>query len=98
MPTQTECLRLTAIAKASAADPETAYVLRTRLKRVIMAAAELACAHVGVQEPVMPEDIHQIRIAEPKWADIVRLCSALLLKTRTLCQPSEALDSRWKAG
>ena len=46
----------------------------------------------------MPEDINRLSATSKESAEILRLCVSLLVKTRSLCQPSEALDSRWKSG
>lgn len=98
MPTPNECLDLVKAAKASAEDPETAYVLRTRLKRSLLAAGQLAAELAGVQGPLMPEDIGRLIIKDQRSSEIVKICSSLIGKTRSLCQPSEALDSRWRSG
>lgn len=98
MPTPRDCLDLVADARASAVDPESAYVLRTRLKRSVMGVAQLAAARAGVPGPLMPDDIHRLTVDDPASAELVRLSASLLVKTRSLCQPSEALDSRWRSG
>ena len=97
-PTLRNCLRLIDSAKASARDPESAYVLRTRLKRSILAVSQLAATRVGIAGPLMPEDIAHINLKDPASSEVLRICIALLIKTRTLCQPSEALESRWRSG
>lgn len=98
MPTLQNCLRLIAEAKASARAPESAYVLRARLKRSLLGASQLAAVYAGVTEPSMPEDIERLSPQEPAAAEILRICVSLLAGTRSLCQPSEALDSRWRSG
>lgn len=98
MPTLHDCLDLIASAKASARDPESAYVLRTRLKRSLLGAGQLAAEYAGVIGPLMPEDIERIKVDCPASSEILRVCASLFGKTRTLCQPSEALDSRWRSG
>lgn len=98
MPTLHDCLGLIASAKASAREPESAYVLRTRLKRSLLGAGQLAAAYAGVAGPLMPEDVERMRVDDPASSEILRICASLLGKTRSLCQPSEALDSRWRSG
>ncbi len=98
MPTLHSCLRLIESAKASAMEPESAYVLRTRLKRSLLGASQLAARRAGVAGPVMPEDIERIDLGSPECSEVLRVCVSLLAKTRSLCQPSEALDSRWRSG
>lgn len=98
MTTLRDCLRLIASAKASAKEPESAYVLRTRLKRSLLSAGQLAATRAGVAAPLMPEDIERISLNDWASSEILKICASLLAKTRSLCQPSEALDSRWRSG
>ncbi len=98
MPTLHDCLDLIEAAKASAIDTESAYVLRTRLKRSLLGVGQLAAEYAGVSGPIMPEDIRKISCNEPTSAKILEICLSILGKTRSLCQPSEALDSRWRSG
>ena len=46
----------------------------------------------------MPEDIAHMRLQDPVAAEVLQICISLLSKARSLCQPSEALDSRWRSG
>lgn len=98
MPTLRDCLRLLDEVRAAARDPESAYVVRTRLKRSLLAIAQLVAAQAGTTLPSMPDDIQGLRIDNPKGAELLRLCESVLVRTRSLCQPSEALDSRWRVG
>jgi hypothetical protein len=98
MPTLRNCLRLIGSAKASAREPESAYVLRTRLKRSLLGASQLAATCAGVAGPLMPEDIDRMSLRDPASSEVLRVCVSLLSKTRSLCQPSEALDARWRSG
>jgi hypothetical protein len=98
MPVVSDCIRLITQARIAAESTESAYLLRARLKRSILSAARLACANTGEPDPVFPGDIEQLDLRDPQAAKIVRVCVSLLAKTKTLCQPSEALDSRWKTG
>ena len=98
MPTLRDCLRLLDEVSAAARDPESAYVVRTRLKRSLLAIAQLAAAQAGTHLPSMPDDIRRVEVDDPKGAELLRLCESLLARTRSLCQPSEALDSRWRVG
>jgi len=98
MPTLHDCIGLIAATKASAINIESAYVLRTRIKRSLLGASQLAAEYAGVVGPLMPEDIERLRSEDPISAEILGICVSLLSKTRSLCQPSEALDSRWHSG
>ena len=98
MPTLHDCLRLIASTKASVKDPELAYASRARLKRSVLRVCQLAAVRAGVLGPMMPEDITRMRLQDPVLAEILQICTSLLSKARSLCQPSEALDSRWRSG
>ena len=98
MPMLHDCLRLIASSKASAKDPESAYASRARLKRSVLSVGQLAAARAGVPGPMMPEDIVRMRLQDPVSTEILKICVSLLSKARSLCQPSEALDSRWRSG
>ena len=98
MPMLHDCLRLIASSKASAKDPESAYASRARLKRSVLSVGQLAAARAGVPSPMMPEDIARMRLQDPVSTEILKICVSLLSKARSLCQPSEALDSRWRSG
>jgi|GEM_PF-1747571 len=98
MPTLDDCLVLISCAKASAKEPESAYALRTRLKRTLLSTGQMAAECAGIAEPLMPEDVQRMHIENPKLSEILRICVSLLGKSRALCQPSEALDSRWRLG
>lgn len=98
MPTLDDCLALISCARASAKEPESAYALRTRLKRTLLSAGQLVAEYAGVAGPLMPEDVQQVHIENQELSEILTICASLLGTSRALCQPSEALDSRWRSG
>jgi hypothetical protein len=98
MPTLHDCLQLIESARASAREPESAYVLRTRLKRSLLGASQLAATYAGAVPPLMPDDINHLVLRDPVSSDVLRNCLRLLANSRSLCQPSEALDDRWRSG
>lgn len=98
MPTLNDCLRLIRLTKESSTDPDSAYASRTRLKRSVVSVGQLAAARVGIPGPVMPEDVKELHVKDPVCAEILHICISLMSKAQTLCQPSEALDSRWRSG
>jgi hypothetical protein len=98
MPTLHDCLQLIESARASASEPGSAYVLRTRLKRSLLGASQLAALYAGAVPPLMPNDINRLVVRDPVSSEVLRNCVSLLANTRSLCQPSEALDDRWRAG
>ena len=98
MPTLNDCLRLIRLTKESSTDLDSAYASRTRLKRSVVSVGQLAAARVGIPGPVMPEDVNDLQVKDPVCAEILHICTSLMSKAKTLCQPSEALDTRWRSG
>lgn len=98
MPDLNDCLRLIAITKGSVEDIDSAYASRARLKRSVLSVGQLAAARVGVSEPLMPEDITRMQSEDPIASEILQICTSVLSKSRSLFQPSESLDSRWRTG
>lgn len=98
MPTLLDCKFLIESIRASAADPESAYALRTRLGRTILAAGHIAAKRAGLSLPSVPSDIVGLTSQDQLSQEILLSCNRLASLSSALCQPSEALDSRWKRG
>jgi hypothetical protein len=98
MPTKLECLDLIRAARASAADPESAYVLRHRLLRIVLAAGSLVADRAGCPAPATPQEIEGLAVEHALGAAVVSAANGVMSMTRQLCQPSEALDDRWRSG
>ncbi len=95
MLTNKECLGLIEKARACAADPESAYLLRTRIKRAILSATRLAAASAGNCPPKFAAPVEMV--TESKEAhEVFDACNHLIVVTKEMCQPSEALDCRWR--
>jgi hypothetical protein len=92
------CLERIAAVRSSASDPETAYLIRLRIKRAILTCQRAIAKECGVAAPVHPGylllgdrgSVHQQKVAA--------LSNEVFGQAEKLCQPSEALDARWKAG
>lgn len=97
MHTSEDCLRLIEKARACGTDPESAYLLRTRVKRAILSATRLAAASVRHDAPSLPIPIEVVTDSR-ETAEVFKACNQLIAVTRELCQPSEALDCRWRDG
>lgn len=93
-----DCLQLIARAKRCAVDPESAYLMRSRLLRAVLAVGHLVARREGLSNPITPEAIESLRVESAPEAAAVAAASHVLALSRQLCQPSEALDARWKAG
>jgi hypothetical protein len=83
MTTKTYCQELLEAVEAAGADPDLAYLARTRVRRAL-----IALERGRSDEPVglladAPDDIRV-------------LVTDLAARATWLCQPSEALDVRWK--
>lgn len=98
MHSKEDCLKLIAKVKANIAEPESAYLLRTRIKRSILSATRLAAEELGIEVPVLPEATDLGILSAGKAGEVLASCNRLIAGTRQLCQPSEALDSRWRQG
>lgn len=81
--------------RLSADGENSAYLLRTRLHRLILSLQRSIASDFGL-ELVTPIQIEFPGILEPARAEIVALCNSLLLESTHLSQPSEALDERWE--
>src|SRR5689334_13252920 len=83
MTTQTYCVGLLEAVQQAGRDPELAYLARTRLRRALV-----ALERGRVDEPR--------RMLDGAPADVRALACNLAERVVWLCQPSEALDVRWK--
>ncbi len=96
MSTRAECLRLVQMVREAGDDPESAYLVRTRLRRALLASARFASLASEFSVPALPGDYSIPRDASPAAAKVIHLCSQIHARTLRLCQPSEAFDARWK--
>ena len=92
------CITLIDEVKEAASNPDSAYLLRTRIKRALLTASRLAAEAAGVEQPALPGSFTVPANAPIHASTIVELCNRLSVATRQLCQPSEALDTRWQEG
>lgn len=98
MPTRTDCLDLIDLARKSSDDPESAYVLRARLNRSILSVGQWLADELGLPGPTLPEDLWSLTATDQAAASLLTTCTTVLGRMRSLCQPSEALDERWRRG
>jgi hypothetical protein len=84
MDSKQHCLGLLRAVRQAGQSPEDAYLVRTRLRRAL----------VGMRRGAYPSQ----RSSGPASEDpaIARLVRTLDQRVAHLCQPSEALDLRWK--
>ncbi len=93
-----ECLKLIQQVRAASLDPPSAYLVRSRLKRSLLACSKLAAAHAGLPERSMPGLIPKPSGCSPEVGHVIELCNLINGSAEHLCQPSEALDQRWARG
>jgi hypothetical protein len=83
MTTQEYCRKLLDEVERAGRDPELAYLVRTRLRRAVVALERGRCGGTGGLLAHAPSEVrHRV--------------SSLGARVTSLCQPSEALDVRWK--
>lgn len=81
-------LRLLDAVVAAGDDPHLAYVVRTRLRRALLA----------VERGRNTEDGARARPLNDAPAEVPALVADLRARVHVLCQPSEALNARWVNG
>ena len=98
MHTNRDCIDLIERVLDAAGDPASAYLLRTRLQRSILSATRLAASQVGIEVPELPDVDVVAEQVTGEAAEVLASCSRLRGITEHICQPSEALDTRWREG
>ncbi len=74
--------------------------MRTRLKRGLLSVARRTAELHGAEAPTLPGPFRlpANSSADDLSLEIVQLCNELNSQVSHLCQPSEALDTRWTDG
>lgn len=94
-----KCLRLIEAANDCASNPESAYLMRSRLLRAVLSVAHLLASRNNLPSPDSPDYISKIEtICANEDLEAAKAANHVLALARQLCQPSEALDARWKTG
>lgn len=97
MSTPSQCLSQIEAVKRAAEDPRSAYLIRTRLKRSLLSTMRMVAANAGSEIPSFPT-LAKFTSGDKDNENVRLLCNRILLSTERLCQPSEALDVRWREG
>jgi hypothetical protein len=82
--------------RAAAEDPRGAYLIRSRLRRSILACTRAVAEREGLPKPVLPGQ--WVGATDKQAQDVVDLCRRIYDRAQFLCQPSESFDVRWEAG
>lgn len=98
MVSKKDCLELIAKTLLSAPDPESAYVLRARLHRSLLMVGRFIANDLSQPLPLMPDDLERLGVQDDDASRIVTMCNEVLAQSKSLCQPSESLEVRWKSG
>jgi len=96
MPSIERCLEQLDAVRDAATDPRAAYVIRSRLERLLLSCGRLAAGTNGTGTPDMPRHIEGVRVAAAR--DLASACNVLHDLTGSICRPSESLDVRWDEG
>lgn len=84
--------------RSAAADPSSAYLIRSRLRRALLGCARAVAEQQGLEKPALPGQWSVRPDAAPEVAEVVALCRRIYQRSEHLCQPSESLDVRWEDG
>jgi hypothetical protein len=96
--TRARCLKQLDAVRQAADDTDAAYLMRTRLRRALLTTARHIAEVEGVCEPDMP-GVYELRPGMSLLSiELVETCNRIYADSEALCQPSEALDMRWRSG
>jgi hypothetical protein len=85
-----------AAVRTAAEDPRGAYLIRSRLRRSILACTRAVAESEGLKKPALAGQ--WVAPTDPRARNVVALCRRIYDRSQTLCQPSESFDVRWEAG
>lgn len=77
---------------------DAAYVVRSRIGRLILTLAQIVAKEAHLSIPDRPGPIIVSDQAPQSVQELANVCNNLVEISRVLCQPSEPLDKRWKEG
>ena len=86
------CLEQIEDIRAAARDPRAAYLIRSRLQRLVLSCERLEARRRGAQPPLFPGYGNGLDDPLPRLSREIRETAA------KLCQPSESFDVRWERG
>lgn len=95
MNTQQRCLQELKLIRSAAENPESAYIVRTRLRRFLNSCSRLVELF---DEGSESHGENTVDISNERQEQLRALALRLETKANQLCQPSEALDARWLRG
>lgn len=84
--------------RRAAADPQAAYLIRSRLRRALLGCARVVAAHQNLEKPDLPGQWAVGPTASSEAKSVVEICRRIYQASEQLCQPSESFDVRWEEG
>lgn len=99
MATSEQCLEQLDDVFHAARDPSGAYLIRSRLRRMLLSCARLVAESTGAPKPDTPGVFSRSATgASANELEVLRLCERIYAIAGELCQPSESFDTRWEHG
>lgn len=89
------CLDRVADVRVAARDLHCAYLLRTRIHRLLLSVQRMLAEEYG-EHVIAPRRVDPGRNGDPAMRRLAELTNELLASTRHLSQRSVAFDSRWE--
>ncbi|HEY8644448.1 MAG TPA: hypothetical protein VIL77_01055 [Gaiellaceae bacterium] len=93
-----QCIEQLEAVRKSAVDPRAAYVIRSRLERLLLSCARLTAEMNASPEPDMPHRLVELAAQPESARKLAAACDAVHELTGSICRPSESLDVRWDEG
>jgi hypothetical protein len=84
--------------REAARDPAAAYLIRSRLRRALLACAREVAEVQDLEKPCLPGQWVLSDSASPELVEIVGICRRIHQRSKQLCAPSESFDVRWEDG
>lgn len=97
MPTAEACINRIHDVRAAASDYQSAYLLRTRLYRMVLSVRTLVASEIGIdvrKNELLPSAME----TDSERSELTLLCNSLLLESKALAERSAALDGKWQQG
>jgi hypothetical protein len=92
-----QCLVQVAAVRQSASDPKAAYLIRSRLERLLLSCARVIAQRSDIVKPDLPGPVATADLTEDVQS-LADACETLYRLSSSICRPSEALDARWDEG
>ena len=90
------CLREIDKVKEVAEGQAIPYAARSRIARLTLNTTRLVCAALGLPAPDRPQMLAKPVDAGSELARVVDVCNRLNSLARSVAQPSEPLEQRWR--